>query len=486
MIHRLIGPRSPFARLALSVLAALVLAAPPAAPGAEAASKLKAAPAETAKKSDKTEINKPASSDQAPAERITTTAIKEPADFNECVRVALVQSPLLVKSALEIETKRLDAQDAWSTFIPTVSINTVYWFRMPVKTDGSSDKPYTISFSTGQWNPILSSFEVKARNEMTNIAILAHLKVIGGGLKRLGTDFLQLATIDQQRELTAKKAEMAKLSLEFHKTRLGMGQSSQLDVRIAETRLQVTKAEEEKLTVMRAMIMDDIKFILGVPFTHQLKLDVAKAKQQVLGTFNAVDLNQEKIRANSFDLRMMEYEKRLQQKNIGLSYVKLLPTFGFTFQTVDTFNNSSGYRETGFPFYPGINISLPLDYWTKGREIARQYKKLDQVNATSRAREFELMVSVQKAVSDLQACNSDLNMANSELELSKLKSEQTQYRYKTGQAEFDQLVIDNTDYYTKQQSQLLQQAKRDTALLELKHLNGDLQSQYIDVEAWEK
>jgi len=233
------------------------------------------------------------------AMRDMSTTVKEPADFNECVRVALVQSPMLVRSALEIETKRLDVQDAWGTFIPTVSINTTYWFRMPTKTDGTTDKPYTISFSTGQWNPVLSTFDVKAKNQMTNIAVLGHLKVIGEGIRRLAADFLQLSAIQEQKDVVRKKQDMAKMNLDFFKTRLGMGQATQLDIRIAETRIQMAKAEDDKINSMRAMVMDDIKFIMGVPFASKLDLDVAAAKKQILGKFSPADVTDEKIRAYS-------------------------------------------------------------------------------------------------------------------------------------------------------------------------------------------
>ncbi|MFP5223828.1 MAG: TolC family protein [Acidobacteriota bacterium] len=419
--------------------------------------------------------------------REMSTTIKQPADFNEAVRVALVQSPMLVKSALEIETKRLDVQDAWSSFIPTVAINTTYWFRMPTKIDGTTDKPYTISFSSGQWNPLLSGFEVQARKEMTNMAILAHLKVIAEGLKRLASDFLQLAAIGEQKEMVKKRQDLAKQNLDFFKTRLGLGQATQLDIRIAETRIQMAKAEDDKINAMRAMVMDDIKFLLGVPFTNKLELDVAAAKQQILGKFSPADVTDEKVRAYSFDIRMQEYEKSLQKKNIGLSYVKLLPSFGFTFQTVDAFNNTStNAQNNGFPFYPGINISMPLDYWTKGREISRQYKKLDQLQATAKAKEFEVIVLVQKAMSDYQTTSSDLLLASSKAELAKLQDEQSEYRYKTGQLDFDKLVTDRNAFYDAKQQQLLSQVKRDIALLSLKHLSGDLQGQYIDVAAWEK
>ncbi|GFK95736.1 hypothetical protein NNJEOMEG_03604 [Fundidesulfovibrio magnetotacticus] len=422
----------------------------------------------------------------ANGERPMSTSIKQPADFHECVRVALVQSPLLVRSALEIETKRLDVQDAWSTFVPTVSINTTYWFRMPTKIDGTQDKPYTISFSTGQWNPVLSTFEVQARNEMANIAVLGHLKVISAGLVRLATDFIQLEAVESQRAVSKDRLELAQKNLTFYKTRLGIGQATQLEIKLAETRIDIAKAELEQIESIRNSVMDDIKFILGVPFTNKLELDVAAARKQIMGAFTIADVTDEKIRANSFDLRMAEYERRLQKKNIGLSYVKLLPSFGFTFQTVDSLNSSTTYKNEGFPFYPGINISMPLDYWTKGREISRQYKKLEQTNAQNKAKEFELIVSVQKALSDYQTAASELRMSTATVEFHRLRDEQSEYQFKSGQTDFDKLVDSRSLLYDNKQKMLLAQSKRDIALLTLMGLSGDLRQKYVDIESWEK
>ena len=426
---------------------------------------------------------------QRPAgSREMSTTVKQPADFNECVRLALVQSPMLVKSALEIESKRLDVQDAWATFIPTISINTTYWFSQPQNSDGTTNKPYTISFSTDQWNPLVSGFDVKAKGEMASMAILGHLKVIGEGLFRLASDFLQLSAIDEQKAVVRQKMDLAKSNLEFFKTRLGLGQATQLDVRIAETKIKMAKAEDDKVESSRAMVMDDVKFLLGIPFINKLDVNVEAAKKQIMGNFTVADVTDEKVRAHSFELRIAEYEKSLQRKNIGLSYVKLLPTFGFTFQTVSAFSSTtnSSTSNSGFYFYPGLNINMPLDYWTKGRDIARQYKKLDQAFAATKAKEFELMASVQKSMTDYQSTNSDLSLESSRMELAKLQSDQTEYRYKTGQTDYDKFVADRAAYFDAWQKMLLAQVKRDVALLTLKNLSGDLENQYIDVTAWEK
>ncbi len=457
----------------------------PSAPDPAGAS-MKPQPASDAKSTDAAQSGLEGTPPPPDAVRGMTT-IKQPADFNECVRVALVQSPLLVKSALEIESKRLDVQDAWSTFIPTVSINTTYWFRLPPTTASSTNtKPYTIGFSTSQWNPVVSGFEVSARKEMTNIAVLGHLKVIGEGLKRLAADFLQLAILDEQREVLRRKHDMAKMNLDFFKTRLSMGQATTLDVRMAESRLQMAKAEDDKLFTTRSTLLDDIKFILGVPFSNKLELNVSAAKAQSLRNYSPAEVTEDKVRAYSFDLRVQEYEKRLQKKNIGLSYVRLMPTFSFVFQTVDALSAEQRRQEKGLPFYPGISFSLPLDYWTKGRDIARQYKKMDQVNATTRAKDFELMVTVQKALSEYQGTQSDLALANARLDMAKIQDEQSEYRHRTGQVDFDRFMNDRNDFFEARLRQLNETGRRELALLNLKHLAGDLQSQFVDVASWEK
>jgi outer membrane protein TolC len=259
-----------------------------------------------------------------------------------------------------------------------------------------------------------------------------------------------------------------------------------LDQRIAETKLQMAKSEEDKINSTRAMILDDVKFILGLPFVNKLELDIKTAREQILGKFSPADVTDDKIRTHSFDLRMLEYEKRLQDKNIALSYVKMLPSFGFTFQTVNSLSSTQQEVNKGAYFYPGVNMSMPLNFWTKGRDVARNYKKMDQLRAQQRAKEYELMASVQKAVSEYVGSNSEFSLSTAQAELSKLQSEQSQYRYKTGQLDFDKFAVDDMAYFDNAQKAAIEKLKRDTALLGLKYINGDLEKQYINVTDWEK
>lgn len=188
-----------------------------------------------------------------------TTSVRSPADFQECVRVALAQSPLLTKSSIEIESRRLDVGDAYSQYIPTIVLSTTFYLRLPeykntvassayqsVFNNSSSDatqnlsnsisaanavyagnsnnrnrKTYDLNFTTGAWNPMLTAFEVQAKKELVNIAVLSHLKVIDQGLLRLGTTFLQLGMAESMLNLCKEKEDLAVKNLEYAKTKTG-------------------------------------------------------------------------------------------------------------------------------------------------------------------------------------------------------------------------------------------------------------------------
>ncbi len=413
--------------------------------------------------------------------------IRNPANFNECVRVALAQSPLLMKSSLEIEAKRLDVGDAISQYIPTISVNVTYYFKRPKSEEDDPDKkPYTVSFSTGSWNPVLTTFEVQARREMVNIAVLGHLKVIDKGLLRLGTDFLQLGLLKGQMDVIKEKEKLAAQYLDYAKTKATLDQGAGLDVKIAETKLSVVRAEEDKIKTTRSMITDDLKFILGVPFIQKVTLDTEDARRQVVGDFNPANVTDETLRSHSFDLKMHEYEKALQRKNIALSYVKFMPSFNFGFQTIDALNSStSEEKDQGFPFYPYVTFSVPLDWWTKGRDVSRQYKKMGQLASEGKSKEFKLMSEFQQALAELRAANSEVTYAKANMDLAQLQAQQAQYRFENGQVEFDAIVDAMDNYLAAKQSLLLKELDRDTALLELRYICGDLQDRYINVAVME-
>ena len=466
----------------------------------------------------------PSFSKAAGALALGTTTLKSPADFQECVRVTLAQSPLLTKSSIEIESKRLDVGDAYSQYIPTIVMSTTFYLRLPQykntvsstawssvmdnasssATDNLSNsinaanavyagnspnrtrKKYDLNFSTGAWNPLLTAFEVQAKKEMVNIAVLSHLKVIDGGLKRLGVTFLQLGMIDSMLKLAKEKEELAVKNLEYVKTKAGLGQGAGLDVRIAETKINMAKAEQDKLRTTRSVLLDEMKFIMGIPFVQKINLALSDAPKQVLEDFNPASVTDENLRKHSFQLRIHEYEVSLQRKNIALSYIHFLPTFAFGFTSVSTLNNTSYENTSSLPFmYPNVTFNLPFDWWTKGRDVSRQYKKLAQQNVEGRNLEFTVMSEFQQALAKLRTANSEVRFAQSSMDLQKLTAQQAQFRFESGQAEYDDIVKAMGQYLDSRQNLLTKEYERDVALLDVRSRSGDFQDRYINATVME-
>lgn len=494
-----------------------------AAVPADPAPKPMAAPAPAAAPAD--DDPAPSFSKAAGGLSLGSTTLKTPADFDECVRVALAQSPMLTKSAIEIESKRLDVGDAYSQYIPTIVMSTTFYMRLPeyknaaastayagVLENASSSatqnlsnsitaanavyagnsanrnrKKYDLSFSTGAWNPLLTAFDVQAKKELANIAVLSHLKVIDQGLKRLGVTYLQLGMVESMIRMAKEKEELAQKNLEYVKTRAGLGQGAQLDVRIAETKINLTRAEAEKMRTTKNVLLDELKFILGVPFVQKVELQLNDAPKQVLEDFNPANVTDEKLKKHSFPLRIHEYEKALQKKSIALSYIHFLPTFSFGFTSISTLNNTSYKEDTStLPFmYPNLTLNMPFDFWTKGRDVSRQYKKMAQLNVEGRNLEFSLMSQFQQALAKLRSAVSEVKFAESSVELQKLTVQQAQFRFDSGQAEYDAIVKAMGDYLDSKQSLMTKQYDRDSAMLEVRSISGDFQDRYINAAVME-
>jgi outer membrane protein TolC len=329
----------------------------------------------------------------------------------------------------------------------------------------------------------MTIFEVQARKDMVNIAVLSHLQIISEGIKRVGYNFLQLGMMDEQAAIVKEKSDMAAQLLEYAQTRSSLGQGTDLDVRIAESKITLVKAEADKLRNTKLMLMDDLKFILGVPFIQKVDLNLESARSQVVAGFDPYAVTGEVLRENAYELKIQEYNKALQRKNITVAYIKFIPTFNFGFQSVDALSDTAS--QTGLPLYPYVTASLPLDWWTKSRDVNRQYKKLGQIESEARAKEFKLISEFQRTMASLATADADVRYAVARRDLAQLKLQQTQFRFETGQTEFDSIVAAMDEYLGAKQEVLFKELSKSQALLDLRFLSGHLQKAYINTSVQE-
>ena len=255
-------------------------------------------------------------------------------DFARCVLLALQQSPYLTTSSLEIDVKRLDLSDAKWGYIPSFSLQTLYYVNPPPPINGYTFSPYVIQFATEPYNPIEVYFSIRARKYLTQVAVYAHLQIIADYLQRLALGFLQLESLDQMAQYQNEIVPVAEQNLAFTQKRLATGGAALVDVDIAEQLLAVARAEKERLAASRATILEGIRNLIGLkPADPPLELDLKNARYQVLNDFKSAAATLEQAKSNSFELKSLAVREKLQEKNVTLTYLRYLPHLVWGVQT---------------------------------------------------------------------------------------------------------------------------------------------------------
>ena len=478
-------------RGAAAVLLAVALTA--VAPGLARAASLKVSPGDPL---DQTETKKDKKIDPTAQQRkmFEASEVKQPANFDECVRVALTQSPNFLKSSLEIEVKKLDEGDTLSQYIPTLTVGSTYFLRNPnqdIINPSPAQKaqaPYTFTFSAGGWNPVQTFFDNKAKEGLTKIAVETHLEAINQGLKDIATIFMQIGFAQKNLELVVQRLELAKQNLQYVQTRVSLGYAKPLDLDIAKTRVDMAQAEQDKYEATKATLTNALKSIIGMLPTQKLDLDLGEFTDQVMRGYAPAMATADKAREASYDLRKAEIQRDLQRKSIILAYVKYLPQLGFSVSTPDPVNQSSGTR---WGVYPALTFTLPLDFLTKTRDVSRQKFLYEQAATTTLVTGLKIENTLQTALTNYRSLDAAMHFSKSKVELAKLTEQQTQLEFQgsqtgstgsqttdtgsssdktSGKVDYDKLLSDRMALLEAKQMQLIDEYKRD-----------DLRRQYVNV-----
>ena len=140
-------------------------------------------------------------------------------NFEDCVFLAIQQSPMLVNSAVEIEIKKLALTDAVWKYLPeprielTVSNNLTRLNMDERDTPGDYGRTkLRAEFSADFPNPVATYFEHKVQKIMVNLAIATHRKAVGEAILNIAQAYLKLQA---QRDILAAHKELLPLGREM-------------------------------------------------------------------------------------------------------------------------------------------------------------------------------------------------------------------------------------------------------------------------------
>ncbi|MGD0970468.1 MAG: TolC family protein [Desulfobaccales bacterium] len=400
-----------------------------------------------------------------------------PLDFEACARLAIRQSPYLLKSAMDIDIKRLDESDSRWSMVPPVSLQTYYYLERP----SSSSKPYSLNFSWDPYNPLGSFFLLQAQKMVTQMAIYGHMHTILQGLERVGKQFLELATMKRQAALQDDLVKACGDNLAYAANRLEIGTGTSLEVRVATQESESAKNEKERLEISQRRTLSSLKTFLGLKPEEPFNLDLHDASRQVLGSFNPAAATLEQAKDRSFELKIEKLRARMQEYNVSVAKTKVYPSILINAQTLNPLYSTSG------GMYVGVGLDIPVwDGFKRIRNVSRQKTILRQIGLDKDMKEGDMADQWNTLQEDLKSAAGALKLAQSKEEVARLKERQAEIRYQSGGKTLDTWLDARNDAIEAQKITANKALEYDEYVLNLRKFSGDLGYSYVDQNSWQK
>jgi len=418
--------------------------------------------------------------DQGPVAQTPTPTPGSPLTFEEAVKIAITQSPYFTKSSLDIDITRLDETDSRYAMIPPLTFTTYYYVNRP--SGASQGKPYSLSFTTLPYNPLGAYFTLQAQKLATKATILSHLRVISSGLSSLGSCYLTLDAMHKQAGIQKDLIKVAQENLTYAENRVAIGTGTSLEVKMAQQQLQLARGEQEGIALAIKGTLSSLRNLLGWPSNQDITPAFYDSRRQVLGSFNPATVTLEQAKTSSYELKVYDIYKQLQQYNISLAIAKSLPTIVFNTQTPNPLSVSTGYG-----LYVGLGLEIPVwDGFTRIRNVSRQKALLKQIGAKKGEKENTLEDKWIFNLEKIQEKSVVLKNGQSLEELARLKSHQQEVRYHSGEVPLAVFLESRIEVLRAQKETLRGGLEYDQAVLQFRELSGDLGNTYVDASAWQK
>lgn len=401
-------------------------------------------------------------------------------DFDTAVGLALRQSPLFTKSALEIDLRRLDETDSRSAFVPSLTLRTRYFVDRP-NVPNLAPRSYSLAFSTDDYNPVEAYFSLQVRKIFTKMAVLGHLQVIAAGLHRLAQGFLQVDALKRLEPLQEEAVKLAQKNLAYSQERLKIGEATSHEVKMASQELALAQLEKRHLAESRDNLEEGLKALLGLEPEAPLTFDHRPTRRQVLEKFDPAQVTLKDALSRSFALKIHSLKKDLQARNITLAKTRLLPAVFFGVETPEPLStvDSSGY-------FFSVGLKWPVwDGFRRMRDISRQKVILKQFDAEAEMQEIDWGEKWREARERLNSAFRALKATQAKEDLARLKAQQSHIRYQAGEP-LALVVKAQRESLEARRQTLLKSLEYDLAVLAVRHLSGDLVYHYVDESSWQR
>jgi outer membrane protein TolC len=371
--------------------------------------------------------------------------------FEDCVFLAIQQSPLLVNSAVEIEVKRVALTDAKWHYLPEprmtfqVSNNlTRYNTGMSQLTGNYEQTNFRVGFYAAFPNPVATYIEHNAQKLMVNLAIATHRKAVGEAVYKIAQAYLQLQT--QQKILAAHKEilPIGKEVVNYWRQVETVDGRQGVSLNLAIQHERELNLNIEQAVMQETMERTRLKIIAGVDPQQRLNVDTKNA-DAILGDFDGQALAWEERWTTGEDELLLRGQIKLADYNIMVAWAQYIPNMNLQINQsppAGQYNPPHGRED----FFLHLNFDFPLLDWGhryRGVQTARMEK----------AKAFHSIFQKRTEYSNewLRA-QQNMSLALTKLKLAKTRFTTTEMQYKESHIAFSEGTLQLPDMTARQEA----------------------------------
>lgn len=382
---------------------------------------------------------------------VSKLAEAKPFDFEECVFLAIQQSPLLVKSAVDIELKRLKLIDTVWQYIPEPKVRVNLANNITRYNGSNKDKPKKYGQTAFDYeiygafnNPVITYFEHKVQAALINSAIALHRKAVGEVIYKIAQSYLKLQLyediIKKRRQLCDESKKLVAYWQQVETVEGEQGSSFNLALQ---------HQKELELELERAQRIADIekstlKMLIGLDAKEELKLNVSSALA-ILQDFDGEKFEWADRWTKTEDELLLRGQVTLDDYKILVAWAQYLPQL--TIQA----NKSApaGHRTPtgGTPdYFLHFDFDIPLfDYGHRYRGV--QVARMNKAEAFHNLAQKRTDYSYQW----LQA-RQGVTLAGTKRNLAKTRLETAQVQFGEARADFENGIVEMPEFVFRQEN----------------------------------
>jgi outer membrane protein TolC len=408
-------------------------------------------------------------------------------NFEDCVYLAVQQSPLLVKSSIKLEMSRLKEKDAAWQYLPEGHVVLSSAANLTLYNQGNSYNygdygrtKFQVRFYAAFPNPIGTYLTNRARQIMTNVAVLTHRKAIGEAIWEIADNYLQLRTQKRiQAELAKLPAIVGESTTYWKAMDAGVGGHT-LDVEMAAQNEKQVVLERDKSTHMEIMVRTRLKTLLGLGAEQRLNADPGDG-ESIFRDFDVRKLSWEERWELDRDYLAEKLNIKLRDYNIMLAWAQYMPTISFDVNTYPPAGQAQPYGGRD-DYFLHLNFDfLVLDWGRRYRAVqdARMEKALAFQSMVEKRTQYANEWAQNEQAYAMSRTNAEL--AGSNLRSAELQAQKAEIEYKGGDLPLPELTARREAVVKARMALIEAELKQRQAELAWMHQAGLLEERFMDL-----